>query len=140
MNGVPPASDRDAPIVVGAAVIERDGRLLVTRRLDGTHLAGLWEFPGGKREPGETVGEAVVRELREELDVSARVGDRILTTAYAYGSRRVELHFFACAIDGEPRPVHGQAMRWVTRQELASLEFPAADAELIAILAGTPQR
>ena len=132
----PPQERSRARIVVAAAVIERDGRLLVTRRLDGTHLAGLWEFPGGKQEPGETLEDALVRELGEELDVRARVGDRILMTAHDYPARCVELHFFACRIDGEPRAVHGQDMRWVTRPELESLEFPQADAELIALLVG----
>ena len=78
-----------------AAVIERDGRFLVTRRLEGTHLAGLWEFPGGKCEPGETHEACLARELMEELGVVATIGDEILVTEHAYPERTVRLHFRA---------------------------------------------
>ena len=118
-------------IIVVAAVIERDGRFLVTRRGDGVHLAGLWEFPGGKVEPGETHVEALRREIREELDADLDVGDRILHATHAYRDVEVSLHFYACAISGIPTPLLGQEMRWVARNELARLDFPEADAELI---------
>jgi len=123
-----------AIIVVLAAVIERDGRFLVTRRPANTHLAGYWEFPGGKCEPDETHDACLDRELREELGVSARVGREILTTEHTYPERTVRLHFRQCEIDGDPRPLVGQDMRWVSRDELRSLQFPAADVELIALL------
>jgi 8-oxo-dGTP diphosphatase len=122
-------------IVVSAAVVERAGAYLVTRRLEGTHLAGAWEFPGGKREPDESDEDCLRRELREELGVEADVGRRVFTTVHDYGEREVELHFFECAIEGEPQPRLGQAMRWVPASELASLQFPPADAALIARLA-----
>jgi len=118
-------------IVVTAAVIERDGRFLVTRRQRGVHLEGCWEFPGGKCDPGEPLVACLRRELREELDVDARVGDEVFTVAHTYPERRVELHFFACELLGDPRPQQGQAMQWVRREELAKLEFPPADKELI---------
>jgi 8-oxo-dGTP diphosphatase len=118
-------------LIVTAAIIERDGRLLVTRRQAGTHLAGVWEFPGGKCEAGETLAEGMARELDEELGVRAVVGDEVFTTSHAYADRVVELHFLACIIDGEPEARLGQEMRWVTRAELRGLEFPPADAELI---------
>ena len=121
-------------IVVTAAVVERAGRILVTRRQRGVHLEGLWEFPGGKQEDGESLAACLARELREELDVAARVEDEIYTTTHEYPERRVELHFLRCRLDGEPRPLLGQEIRWVPRAELAALEFPAADAELIRIL------
>jgi len=121
-------------IVVTAAVIERDGRLLVTRRQEGVHLEGLWEFPGGKCDADESLTACLARELREELDVEARIGDEVFSVTHTYVDRRVELHFFACDISGEPRPQQGQDMRWVPRAELAKLEFPAADAELIDLL------
>jgi 8-oxo-dGTP diphosphatase len=126
-------------IVVTAAVVERDGRFLVTRRQQGVHLEGYWEFPGGKCDPGESLGECLARELREELDVAARVGEEIFTTSHAYPDRRVELHFLRCELESEPRPQLGQEMRWVAREELASLKFPPADAELIRILARVGQ-
>jgi mutator protein MutT len=122
------------PIVVTAAVIEIDGRFLVTCRQKGAHLEGFWEFPGGKCDEGETLQECLARELSEELDVPSRVGAEIFSTTHTYPERSVELHFFRCELFGEPRPVLGQEMRWVRRDELSALEFPPADAELIKLL------
>jgi 8-oxo-dGTP diphosphatase len=121
-------------IVVTAAVIERDGCFLVTRRQKGVHLEGCWEFPGGKCDAGESLAVCLARELREELDAAARVGDEIFTTTHTYPDRRVELHFLQCELWSEPLPQLGQEMRWVPREELAALEFPPADAELIQLL------
>jgi 8-oxo-dGTP diphosphatase len=121
-------------IVVTAAVIERDGMFLVTRRPRGVHLEGYWEFPGGKCEAGEAFSSCLSREIREELDTAIRVGLELFSIAHPYPDRVVELHFFACELAGEPRPMLGQEMRWVRREELALLEFPAADAELIQLL------
>ena len=123
-------------IVVTAAIIERDGRFLMARRLKGTHLEGLWEFPGGKTEPGESLEACLARELDEELGVPCRVGRLRLATTHEYPGRRVELHFFDCEIDGEPRPLLGQELRWVSASELASLPLPEADAGLVALLTG----
>jgi mutator protein MutT len=125
-------------IVVTAAVIDRDGRLLVTRRPPGVHLEGYWEFPGGKCDAGEPLDACLARELREELDVEARVGEEVFTTSHTYPDRRVELHFLRCELDGEPQPQLGQEMRWVRRDELAMLEFPPADAALIERLRRDP--
>jgi mutator protein MutT len=125
----------DVPaIVVLAGVIERDGKLLVTRRLEGTHLSGYWEFPGGKCEPGEAHESCLEREILEELNVAAEIGEEILITEHAYASRTVRLHFRWCRITGEPTAVLGQAMRWITRDELGELQFPEADRELIDLL------
>jgi mutator protein MutT len=125
----------DVPtIVVLAGVIERDGKLLVTRRLEGTHLSGYWEFPGGKCEPGEAHESCLEREILEELNVAAEIGQDILVTEHAYPSRTVRLHFRWCRITGEPTAVLGQAMRWITREELGELQFPEADRELIDLL------
>ena len=121
-------------LVVAAAVVEREGRILVTKRPPGVHLEGHWEFPGGKCAPGETLERCLVRELREELAVEAIVGSELLATSHDYSERRVELHFFSCRLDGEPVPQLGQEMRWIARSELLTLPFPAADAELIALL------
>ena len=118
-------------IVVTAAVVERDGQFLVTKRAEGAHLGGCWEFPGGKCDAGETLAVCLARELREELDVDARIGEEVLATTYAYEERVVELHFFRCELYGEPRPQLDQEMRLVPREELPTLEFPPADAELI---------
>jgi mutator protein MutT len=121
-------------IIVVAAVIEANHRFLVTRRQAGVHLAGLWEFPGGKIDPDEPDEAALRRELKEELDVDIDVGERLFSTVHAYDDRTVELHFYRCALKGVPRPLIGQEMRWVPRDELGQLGFPPADTELIEML------
>jgi mutator protein MutT len=121
-------------VVVTAAVIERDDRFLVTRRQRGVHLEGYWEFPGGKCQRDEDYATCLTRELREELAVDASVGDEVLATTHAYPDRSVELHFIRCEIAGDPAPQIGQELRWVARADLARLEFPPADAELIRLL------
>jgi 8-oxo-dGTP diphosphatase len=124
------------PIIVTAAVVERDGAFLLTRRLEGTHLAGHWEFPGGKAHDGETLEDCLVREIREELDAAIDVGDEILATVHHYPDRSIELRFFRCTLLNEPRPVMGQEMRWVARADLASVQLPPADSELVRLLQG----
>jgi 8-oxo-dGTP diphosphatase len=126
-------------VVVAAAVIERDGYFLLTRRQKGVHLEGYWEFPGGKCKPGETHAACLVREIREELGVEAEVGEEVLTTRHAYVDRRVELHFLRCTVSGTPAPQLGQEMQWVAREDLAMLAFPPADTELIQVLVGVRQ-
>lgn len=121
-------------IVVVAAVIEHDGCFLLTLRPGGTHLAGHWEFPGGKCEAGETHAEALCRELREELDIQASVGALVHAVTHAYPERTVELHFYDCTFTGDPRPMIGQQIRWVARDDLAALPFPEADVDLIRLL------
>jgi len=123
------------PIVVVAAVIERDGAFLLTLRPDGTHLAGHWEFPGGKVHDHESHEEALRREIFEELDAVARVGELVHTVTHAYPEKTVELFFYKCDLDGEARPMIGQEMRWVAKHELSALPFPEADRDLITTLA-----
>ena len=123
-------------IVVTAAVVERGGRFLVTRRPGGVHLEGYWEFPGGKCDLGETLEACLLRELREELDVEATIGKKLLSTTHIYPDRRVELHFFQVTLQGEPVPQLGQEMQWVQRTELQTLTLPPADDELVALLQG----
>jgi 8-oxo-dGTP diphosphatase len=121
-------------IVVTAAVIERDDRFLVTRRQAGVHLAGQWEFPGGKCGADEPLAACMARELLEELNVTALVGEEIFAITHDYSDRRVELHFLRCSFSDDPSPQQGQEMRWVLRDDLKTLEFPPADAELIRLL------
>ena len=123
-----------ATLHVVAAVVERDGCYLVTRRQAGVHLAGLWEFPGGKVADGESHEQALRREMLEELDTDVDVRDVVSTVAHAYDDRHVTLHFYRCELSGTPRPLLGQEMRWVPRGELRALGFPPADAELIDLL------
>jgi 8-oxo-dGTP diphosphatase len=124
-------------IVVTAAIIEREGRFLVTRRQPGVHLAGVWEFPGGKCDAGEALSACLARELREELAIEATVGVEIFTITHDYPDRRIELHFFRCESTDDPAPQLGQDQRWVGKNELDQLEFPPADSELIRMLIGT---
>jgi mutator protein MutT len=127
-------------IAVVAAVIERDGHFLITRRQDGVHLAGLWEFPGGKIHDGESHAAALRRELLEELDTDAEVGALLLETTHDYGEKVVRLFFYACTLTGTPRPLLGQDMQWVPRADLPRRGFPAADAELITLLTTSAAR
>jgi mutator protein MutT len=126
-------NDAHVPIISQAS-IERDGAFLVTRRLEGTHLAGMWEFPGGKIGSGETHAQALVREIREELDADVDVGALLFETQFDYAERRVSLHFYRCTLRGEPKPLLGQEMKWVPRADLRALDFPPADADLIRLL------
>ena len=119
-------------------MIERDGAILITRRPPGTHLAGFWEFPGGKAQAGESSDQALRREIAEELGVQAEVGDKIETIDWEYTDKRVRLHFFRCTVTGEPRPLEGQEMVWVSPEDLQRYEFPAADASLLAHLKPSP--
>lgn len=123
-------------VVVAAAVVERDSRFLITRRMKGTHLEGFWEFPGGKCEPGETHVACLIREIREELGCDVTVGDRMLSVEHDYPGRTVELHFFRCNLHGDPRALLGQEIQWIAGTLLGSLDFPPADAELIRMLGG----
>ena len=123
-----------ARIVVTAAVVERDGAFLLTRRLDGTHLAGHWEFPGGKRHAGETLEECLAREIREELDADIEVGPEILASVHDYPDRSIELRFFRCVLKSDPKPTMGQEMRWVALRDLPSIQLPPADDELVRVL------
>jgi 8-oxo-dGTP diphosphatase len=129
------ATSSSPRIVVTAAVIERDGAFLVTRRPSGVHLEGYWEFPGGKIEPGESLAKALAREIAEELDTPIAVGRELFTVTHTYPDRIVELHFLACELKGEPRAVLGQEMRWIAREQLGTMRFPPADEELIRMLA-----
>jgi mutator protein MutT len=125
-------------VEVSAALVFRGRQLLITRRHAGTHLGGLWEFPGGKREPGESFEACLIREIREELGVEIAVGDLFAEVAHTYPEKSVYLKFFHCRLlSGEPQPLECAAVRWVRREELSGFEFPAADVQLLARLAKT---
>jgi len=122
-----------APIIeVSAGLVFRAGQLLITQRPVESHLGGLWEFPGGKREPGESFEQCLGRELQEELGVKVAVGALFETITHAYPERTVLLKFFLCRLlQGEPQPIECAAVQWVDRVGLLTREFPAADAQLL---------
>jgi 8-oxo-dGTP diphosphatase len=119
--------------VVVAAVIERGGRVLVSQRGPGVGHPGRWEFPGGKREPGESDAQALARELREELGVEVDIGPVVWTTR----AGPLLLRFFRCRWLGgqRPRPLGSVQFRWVPREDLSALDFPPADAGIVSALA-----
>lgn len=122
------------PIIVTAAVIERDAHFFMTRRLKGTHLAGMWEFPGGKCGDDESLVASLERELTEELGTRSVIGDEIFTVEHVYPERTVRLHFFSTTLLDEPKALLGQEMRWVSREELRDLQLPEADRGLVELL------
>jgi mutator protein MutT len=124
---------------VTAALIQDDaGRYLITQRRRGTHLEGLWEFPGGKRDAGEDLTACLARELREELGATFVVGDKVDTIRWDYPDRTIVLHFYRCRLEsGTIEPRESQAMAWVAPSNLSRYDFPPADRELIARLAGS---
>ena len=128
-------SDGKQIIEVSAALIFRAGRLLIAQRHADAHLGGLWEFPGGKREPGETFEQCLVRELREELGVEVSVGQLFEEIRHDYPEKSVHLKFFRCQwIAGEPQPLDCAAVKWIDPAELDAHKFPAADVQLLAKL------
>ena len=119
-------------IEVSAGLIFRNGKLLITQRYADSHLGGLWEFPGGKRETGETFEQCLQRELREELGVDVHVGNLIEELTHTYPERTVFLKFFVYQLEqSEPQPIGCAAIRWVEKDGLLEQEFPAADAKLL---------
>jgi mutator protein MutT len=122
-------------IEVSAALIFRAGKLLIAQRHEKSHLGGLWEFPGGKREPGESFEQCLVREIREELGVEISVGALFEEIHHNYPEKSVHLKFFICQLQsGEPQPLDCAAVKWIEKSELAAHDFPAADAQLLAKL------
>mgnify|MGYP001039794541 CR=1 FL=1 len=130
------------PLRVVAAVLSSEGRILLTQRPPGKHLAGLWEFPGGKVEPDESDEAALRRELREELGVQSRVKGLVAEIVHDYPEKRVHLLLYDAEITaGRPEPKDASDLAWFMLEELRTLPMPDADAPLIEALAqrGTKQ-
>jgi len=122
-------------VEVAAGLIFREGRLLLTQRHPHSHLGGLWEFPGGKREPGETFEDCLRRELHEELGIQVEVGALLESLTHAYSDKTVHLRFFQCRwLRHEPQPLDCAALAWVSQDQLGDFAFPAADARLLTRL------
>lgn len=125
----------NSAVEVAAGLVFRDGKLLITLRHDDAHLGGLWEFPGGKREQGESFEACLERELREELGIRAAVGRLLESLDHQYEDRTVHLRFFHCRwLQHEPQALGCADFAWIGPDELKGYEFPAADARLIEML------
>jgi 8-oxo-dGTP diphosphatase len=120
--------------VVAGVIRDARGRILLARRTEGRDLAGLWEFPGGKVEPGESPEAALVRELREELGIEARVGDALIRVPQQYPDKRLVLDVRLIDFHGIPKGLDGQALAWAPPAMLASYPMPPADRPVVAAL------
>lgn len=124
------------PLRVVAGIIRRNGLILIARRRQGDALGGYWEFPGGRVEPREAYRVALARELREELGITAQVGDLYHTSLNSFRDRLLQIRFYECTIvQGEPQPLEADELRWVTPADLLHFKFPPADQSLIELLA-----
>jgi 8-oxo-dGTP diphosphatase len=124
-------------LVVACALVDADGRILLAQRPEGKSMAGLWEFPGGKVEPGETPEETVIRELHEELGIVTRVACLAPLTfaSHAYDDFHLLMPLFICRrFEGIPQGREGQALKWVRAKALRDYPMPAADEPLIPFL------
>lgn len=129
--------DRKVVLVSAVALIDADGRVLLAQRPEGKEMAGLWEFPGGKVEPGETPEAALIRELHEELGIETWSSCLAPLTfaSHAYDRFHLLMPLFACRRwQGQPQSREGQALRWVRPRDLRSFPMPPADLPLIPIL------
>ena len=130
-------ASRELPFqVIGVGVVLDDaGRVLIDQRLNEGLLGGLWEFPGGKQEPGEAIAATISRELMEELAITVEVGEELITLEHAYSHKKLRFVVHLCRwLTGEPQPLACQQVRWVEPAELAHFPFPAANARIIAAL------
>lgn len=122
-------------IDVAFAVVERRGAYLICQRKAGAHLAGYWEFPGGKREPGESWAACLRREIREELGVGVRRLKAWTTISHRYPGTHIRFKVFRCGLSGSPKALQVKQLRWVLAAKLPRFKFPPADARLIRRLA-----
>jgi len=128
---------RELPFqVIGVGVVRNGaGEVLIDQRLNEGLLGGLWEFPGGKQEPGEAIEATIVRELREELAIEAVVGEELITLEHAYSHKKLRFVVHLCTwLSGEPQPLASQQVRWVRPEQLSDFPFPTANARIIAAL------
>ncbi len=119
-------------IDVAAGLVFRQGELLITQRLARTHLGGLWEFPGGKRELSETFEQCLARELREELGIQISIQELIESLTHTYPEKTVRLNFYRCGwLSGEPRALGCADFRWIRAGQIRNFRFPPADEQLL---------
>jgi A/G-specific adenine glycosylase len=123
---------------IAAGVVWRDGAVLIAKRRPEGLLGGLWEFPGGKVEPGEALDAAVVREVAEEVGIAVEPGAKIAEVSHAYSHFEITLHVYECRyVSGRPRPLGCQEIRWVRPEELDRYAFPAANRRVLDELTGS---
>lgn len=128
-----PINSPDIRVIVGAAIVE-DGRVLACERCDPPEVAGKWEFPGGKVEPGETEEEALVRECEEELGVLVAVGPRVGDDVLLGHGRSVLRVYLATLVKGQPAPLEHSEIRWLGRDQLGDVPWLPADAPIVEAL------
>ena len=125
----------DKIVTVTAAVLERDGRIIIAQRKGSDPLAGKWEFPGGKIEPGETPEQCLQRELNEEFDIDVSIGERLGANVHRYPHISIELIAFRASwIGGTIRMNDHKAYRWVTIDQLGGYDFAPADIPFVDML------
>jgi mutator protein MutT len=113
-------------------MIWQDNKILIASRPSGSHLAGFWEFPGGKREKGENLTDCLEREIEEELGFKVRVEHFLLTVVHEYDSRTIALHVFQCAhLSGEPSALQGQQIKWVDPGDISGFAFAPPDRKVL---------
>ena len=118
--------------VVCAVIVGRDGRILACQRDDARHLGGLWEFPGGKVEDGETAERALIREIKEEIGVEIQLTGTYSPVSWDYEARSIKLHPYRCVIvAGEPKALEHQDMCWCRLDELTALKWAGADLPIV---------
>jgi 8-oxo-dGTP diphosphatase len=128
VNSAPLDSDEKRQFRVVAALIIEGDKVLLTQRWPGRHVGLTWEFPGGKVEDGEDDREALARELKEELGITAEIGTCCFETQHGYGSREVHLLIFRCRVlEGTPKAIDVKAMEWADLKTLGERKFPPAD-------------
>lgn len=135
----PPPSAPHLPVVLvaAAALIDRDGRVLLAQRPEGKAMAGLWEFPGGKVSDGEIPEFALMRELEEELGIETRPGcfSPVAFASHSYDDFHLLMPLFTCrAWKGEPKAIEHQALKWVRPADMGGYAMPAADLPLVSAL------
>ena len=126
---------KSSPAAVVAGIIKHNGKYLITKRFENSHLGGLWEFPGGKIMTGESDLTALKRELKEEIGIDCDVNDLVYETTYHYPDISINIKFYNCELlFGTPKPIECAEVKWIERSELSQYEFPPSDVKLIEML------